>query len=364
MPNRRELAFLLGAGAVVDVGLPTAIGLQKYVEEGIAAQYSALLPALWYIEGAIQFGKSCRGEKPSSQVNIEELVIACATLAARNRSHIYPFVSAWHERVSQLQQLPNDLASPESQDAFKFLTSYCKSGLREWLAIKEAHRLKYLRNFKDFIDAGYKLHIFTLNYDECIECALRDALGPINERWTTGFDNNGWHPSLLLDDQFDACVYKLHGSLDWINDPRLGICSVKWPPAKDTEELAPDFDSLLIFGTDAKLQSIDPYLTLLYHFQQMLHRCGILASVGYSFGDNHINEMLLQALQRDPQMRCVIAHKGKEPKDLLPVDFDRMVSVENRFVHVKAFAKDAFEQDELLQKVKDVFKTHQEEAPF
>ena len=362
--TKKEVVFLLGAGAVKEAGLPTAVDLQETVEKDIAEKYPSLLPALRFVSGAIQFGKACKAEPDTSKVNIEDLLIACTFLASRNKSHTYPFVSSWHELVSLLQPLPKEIKSDEASDTFQFLGSYCKNGLRDWLAIKEPHLLKYLRSFKDFIDAEYRLRIFTLNYDECIEHTLQDILGPINSRWTTGFNEQGWKPELLACDDFDAYVYKLHGSLDWINDPKLRICSVKWPPAQDSEELPSDFEPLFIFGTNAKLQSVDPYLTLLFRFQQTLNSGNVLVIIGYSFTDAHINAMILEALQRDPQMRCIIAHRDSTPKDLLPPDFEKMVAVEERFIHVKSFAKDAFESNELLNKVQEVFTLHEEELPF
>ena len=86
--------------------------------------------------------------------------------------------------------------------------------------------------------------------------------------------------------------------------------------------------------------------------------------IGYSFGDAHINAMILESLQRDPQMRCIIAHKNDSPKDLLPSDFDKMVGLEERFSQVRCYAKEAFESNALLEKVQEVFAAYEEELPF
>lgn len=278
--KKREIAFLLGAGATKDAGLPTATELTDYMEEDIAEKYQALLPALRFIKGAIQFGKGCRGEPVTDKINIEELLTACSLLASREKSGAYPFVSAWHERINTLQLLPEEIQSDGATNSFQFLADYCKRRLHDWLAIKDSAALKYLWGFRDFINAGYRLRIFTLNYDECIERALTEALGNINESWTTGFNQTGWEPELLDSDKYEVYLYKLHGSLDWVKDPKLGICSVKWPPAHESEELPADFESLLIFGTDVKLQAVDPFLTLLFRFQQLLNATDVLMVIG------------------------------------------------------------------------------------
>jgi NAD-dependent SIR2 family protein deacetylase len=365
MPEKREIVLLLGAGATVDAGLPMAIGLTNCAEEGIADKYPTLLPVLRFISGAIQFGKACQGEPLTYKINIEELLTACSFLASREKSDVYPFVAAWHELINTLQLLPEEIQSDGTVYSFQFLADYCKQGLRDWLEIRYPAKLKYLWGFRDFINAGYKLRIFTLNYDECIERALADALGDININWTTGFGERGWDPKLLGSDEYEAYVYKLHGSLDWVRDPKLGICSVKWPPARESEELPADFEALLVFGTDVKLQAVDPFLTLLFRFQQLLNASDVLVVVGYSFGDHHINAMILEALQRDPRMRCIIANP-KSLDELLPhdSDFQRLVAVEQRFVEVRLSAKEAFDSNELLNAVDGIFKAHEEELPF
>lgn len=361
--EREEAVFLLGAGSTVDAGLPTAVRLTTLAEEALYRDHPDLLGVLQYIRGAVQFGRGCRGEAPGNSVNIEELLAACSFLANREGSFVYPFVAGWHEKVEKLQSLPFGGSGTQADNSFEFLTRYCREGLRDWLAVKDPSRLKYLRSFSDFVKEQFRVRLFTLNYDECLERVLSDTLGKINGRWTTGFDESGWNPDLLDSTEYDAYVYKLHGSLDWVEDERFGVCSVKWPPAQDSEEIPDDFEQLLVFGTDAKLQAVDPFLTLLYRFQRALRKARVLIVVGYSFGDSYINSMILEALQRDSQMRCIVANKsGLE--DLLPQDFKRMVAVEQRFVDLQLTAQQALDSDVLLRSLTEVIKTYEEEFPF
>ena len=307
MSHTRNIAFLLGAGAVVDAGLPTSTQLTDYVETALMNEYPLLVPTLRFIGGAVQFGKGCRGESITTKINIEDLLTACSFLASRNQSYVYPFVSAWHEQVSNLQKLPDGISMGGESNTFKFLADYSKGKLQDWLVVDDLAKLGYIGKLADFIESGYKLRIFTLNYDECIEQALSEKLGHVNDRWTTGFNDKGWNPEILNSEDYDAYVYKLHGSLDWVDDERLGTCSIKWPPAQDSEEIS-DFEPLLIFGTDAKLQAVDPFLTLLFCFRQILIASEVLVVVGYSFEDIHVNAMIREALQHDPQMRCIVAN--------------------------------------------------------
>ena len=363
--NNNEIAFLLGAGAVKDAELPMAHELTVCVEEAVRDEYPDLLPLVRFISGAIQFGKGCRGESATERINIEDLLTACTFLASRNKHSIYPFVSAWHERISELENIPNENGEGGIQNSFEFLVSYSKMKLRDWLNISDPSRLKYLRSFKDFINREYRLRIFTLNYDECIERALQDEFGGINDIWTNGFDETGWNPDLLISDDYKVYLYKIHGSLDWVRDEKFGICSVKWPIAQRSEELGQDFDPLLIFGSDVKMQPIEPYLTLLFHFQKILNASRILVVIGYSFGDDHINSMIREALQSDSQMRCIVVGPNSLA-ELLPLnsEFGRLVGVEERFIELKYKAKDAFELDEILKAVESALEEQSKSLPF
>ena len=240
--------------------------------EAIERTYPLLLPLLRFVHGGICFGRGCSNKRPDEKVNIEEFLIACQDLATRSSSSLYPFVASWHERLTEVGRLPDESGDPNVTNAFEFVARHCKKRLREWLTLNDITMAKYFRNLKDFITSGFRLHVFSLNYDECVELALEHELGEINGKWTTGFAHKGWKPDLLENKRkrFDALLYKLHGSLDWVEDEELGVCSLKWPMAERAEEIPDTYDSLLIFATAMKVIPRDPYLTLLVRFRTEL----------------------------------------------------------------------------------------------
>lgn len=365
MAEKRDLAFLLGAGAMKDANLPTAIELTNMVESRVADTYPSLISALRFVMGAIQFGKGCRAESTPSSINIEEFLDACLLLANRESLDVYPFVSAWHERVNQLHALPDEVPSELTQNSFEYLAEIARKGLYEWLRIKDGSQVKHLWNFLDFINAGFRLRIFTLNYDQGVEKALQGVLSEPNKQWTTGFNTEGWYPELLTNNLFDAYVYKLHGSLDWYSDPKLGLCSTQWPAAEDSEGIPEEEPALLIFGTHNKVRAVDPFLSLLFHFQQQLIQSNVLVIVGYGFGDPHINDMIFDALQRDTQMRCLVVNP-KPARDLIPYNspLHRSVGVEERFIDLPEKAGEALHNGSILVKVQELLELQGEEAPF
>jgi hypothetical protein len=369
---KRDLLFLLGAGASKDAGLPLAIEITDRIVDDIERSYVALMPLLRFVHGGICFGRGCSNKKPDERVNIEEFLIACQDLAHRSSSTLYPFVSSWHEKLAEVGHLPPEIEEAGETNAFEFVSRHCKRRLREWLTINDSTRIKYFRNLKDFISEGFRLHVFTLNYDECVELALAHELGEINGKWTTGFHHKGWKPELFDNKKkrFDALLYKLHGSLDWVEDEDLGVCSVKWPMAEHAEEIPDTYESLLIFATALKVIPRDPYLTLLVRFRAELLRCECVVILGYSFGDDHVNTMLLDAMRKRPTLQCVIANRKSDVKEFLPTVFREEIARE-RFHNLYEEGSDgtlgvklALEKDVLLQRVKEVCQRRTEREPF
>lgn len=368
--DKTDIVFILGAGASRDAGLPLAVEITDRIVQDIERNYSPLLPLLRFIHGGICFGRGCSNQKPDDRINIEEFLIACQDLAHRSSSSLYPFVATWHEKLSEVGQLPNDVMYAGSGNAFEFVVQHAKDRLREWLTLTDPTKAKYFRNLKDFVDAGYRLQIFTLNYDECVELALSHGLGDINGNWTTGFNEKGWNPDLFNRRKFDAFLYKLHGSLDWVDDEELGVCSLKWPMADRAEEIPDKYESLLIFATAMKVVPRDPYLTLLVKFRTELAKARCIVILGYSFGDAHVNTVLLDALRKRPELQCVIANRKMQAADYLPREFREQIAtarihnIHDEVQQSPVGVQLALENDLLLNKVKEVCDQSDDPPPF
>lgn len=62
----------------------------------------------------------------------------------------------------------------------------------------------------------------------------------------------------------------------------------------------------VIFGRDFKLEAADPYLFYAYEFRRFTLGTRLIVSIGYGFGDGHINKMLAQALKCDAERRLFV----------------------------------------------------------
>ncbi len=157
--------------------------------------------------------------------------------------------------------------------------------------------------------------VFTTNYDHFSELAM-DRLGIPYANGFSGVVERRFNPAIFryaLAEQLDvasrkwtavdAFVYlcKLHGSVTWTEDNH-GLFPIKevWPPESTNQ--------MLIYPTPAKQNSSlgSPYADLFREFQSRIVReQSVLITAGYAFGDEHLNNIIYQALTI-PTFRLVI----------------------------------------------------------
>ena len=168
-----------------------------------------------------------------------------------------------------------------------------------------------------------KTNIFTTNYDLYSETAL-DKLGVL---YTNGFSglveryfnpivfnyayaeqmelsNNKWN----VIDNF-IYLYKLHGSINWVeSNDQNHLFKVK--EIQEPDEKA---KSVMIYPTPMKQVAsfASPYSDLFREFQKKLMQDkNVLIVIGYSFSDEHINNLIYQALTI-PNFRLIIFQDSK-----------------------------------------------------
>ena len=160
--------------------------------------------------------------------------------------------------------------------------------------------------------------VFTTNYDLLNEYAL-DSLGIPYCNGFSGGITRRFNPStfkLTLAREIDISsnrwaavdnfVYlcKLHGSISWVRDDTQGL----WPFKEIIPPKESDDAQVMIYPTPAKEgQSLgSPYSDLFREFQgRIVREQSVLMVMGYSFSDEHINNIIFQALTI-PSFRLVI----------------------------------------------------------
>lgn len=159
--------------------------------------------------------------------------------------------------------------------------------------------------------------VFTTNYDLFNERAM-DRRGIPYCNGFSGVVERRFNPAMFrysLAEQLDissrkwsavdSFIYlgKLHGSVNWIEDGETLF------PIRELADVPASADGrVLIYPTPAKQSAsfVSPYADLFREFQtQVVRGQSVLVTCGYSFGDQHINNIIFQALTI-PNFRLII----------------------------------------------------------
>jgi hypothetical protein len=279
-----DLIVLLGAGASVEAGIPHSNEMVNRVEELLQKDESwkPYLGLYQFIKASLVGADVMKG-KPAASPDIERIVNTLSELEKNTDCTLYPFVSGWH-------QLFCELAGKNFEEIKSFRRLIIKQ-LRDWIAINSYAKSSYYDGLYKLRDQlNFAIRIFSLNYDLCVE--QNAGTRPLEMGFDRATESWDFRRFEIRDEEAaHIYLYKLHGSITWYRDKLEGnILKLAVTPHAE-----PD----LIFGTDYKMQYIDPYLFYAYELRRYSLEAKIILAIGYSFRDEHINGIITQALRHD-----------------------------------------------------------------
>lgn len=362
MKINKRIAFLIGAGAVADANIPMSIELAGKLKDTLAKNAGTndtstqsvvcnarkLLSAFNFLNGGIRFQEGVLDRDPDTPVNIEQIAVAALELQGRLRNPLAPYTSGWHQRIVELEH--------ENLDLMSTFVDFIYTQLEHWLTINDDDQTSYLARLADIAQRNVGIDLFSLNYDLCIEKAFTAARKP----YTNGFRAGVWAPTTLQGNH-QIRLFKLHGSLDWVDEEPYGICSLEYPchPEKDTIK-HDNTKPLLIFGTSHKLSPREPFLSLAYHFSQSVLNTTSLVIIGYSFGDDHVNRIIEQGLRKNQKLRIIVVAPSAEQKTQAISFLER----QPRVTTINKGAKEALNNNMIAKKVWELTEETDNEEPF
>lgn len=343
MPNER-VTVLLGAGASWDANVPVSTDLTQAITHRLERRPGGQLhtdtsQALNLAIGALIAYEASRGAGAYDGIDVEKLFSAVQMLGHRDDLEISPFVSSWSSGLDEITTPRHSLSgffgrdfaeaiakgnghkiqrlfaesvraltkSGESQEVYRRLESEMVGALIECLEFEE-DCVDYLAPLFG-LDDSRPMQIATLNYDTTVETAARRSgidLDTGIDRWSGGMQW-AWRT------EADARLLKLHGSVDWIEAPQG---KDEWIPFRQRRYVSRSAlertwynpDQLgVVFGQRGKLRANGPFLAMLVEFEDFLRNTDRLVVVGYSFRDDHINEVIGQwiASSSDPRLTLI-----------------------------------------------------------
>ena len=161
-------------------------------------------------------------------------------------------------------------------------------------SIKLDHHIKFVEWISG-IPRKNCVEIFTTNYDCLIEETFEDLSVPFYSGFSGSlspfFDVNSVEDLDFISEW--SKLWKIHGSINWSYD------SEKQKIIKTNSNCN---DELLIYPSNLKYQESRrlPYIALIERLRELLKKNTILLTCGYSWQDEHINDTIISALNRNP----------------------------------------------------------------
>jgi hypothetical protein len=259
----KQIGLLLGAGVSKACGLPNIYDLTKMAKVGI------------------------------TNVNFNELLDEKDTVEnILNKT----------QQLKVLLESGKEINSLKTQDIVD-IEKDIKKVIFDKLSIEiETDNFYKLVLWLNFINRDYEKEIFTLNYDLLVEKALERASLP----YFSGFIGNV-KPFFITDsvDDFKGVyvkqswvkLWKLHGSLNFVKDINDKIYI-------DNSGIGASENLLIYPSMDKYLSSRKaPYISYLDRLRKYLvDKEKIVFVLGYSFGDDHINEVIVNGLNNNHRL--------------------------------------------------------------
>jgi len=285
MNNFREddILILIGAGCSKEAGIPTSIDMVKEIEEKISKEEWKDYKELYhFLKSSILYADGLQG-KYGEELNIERLVNTLSELEKKEEHPIYPFIGGWNSKIMEL--------CGHNFEKIREFKSKIIEQLKKWITLDDYSKASYYQKIIDFeLSLGYPLRVFSLNYDLCLEKNFTQGQTLYLERGFNASRNWEWQKFEKNENTpVNIYLYKMHGSIDWeIKDEILTF----------SDEISKIQEPSLIFGTNYKLQYVDPYLFFAYELRKYSLEAKLIITIGYGYGDEHINSIIAQAIRK------------------------------------------------------------------
>lgn len=314
-----NVSFLFGAGSSINLGSISIANIPKSIENAIQASTIAGAGINALYDEFISIIKELQKEDPevrtpggdikySLELFLNYLVaseyIADINPDAVNHKYLKELIKAIKEGVFKLcdleklalpSWLPGDIKDNLTRNKGYYHEKFIKKILQRPLNLKRAN-------------------VFTTNYDLAFEYAF-DKLGVHYISGFSGFQKRTFKPETFEYDIFFPGsttqgkvqkiekvlkYYKIHGSLTWIKeDPTSNnVYGISEVPIEQIR-MGGGYENLMIYPTTSKKSfTLDfPYSELFRQFSASIAQPqSALITYGYSFSDEHINDIIYQAL--------------------------------------------------------------------
>lgn len=283
--EKRRLGFFLGAGCPLGIydesgsksikHIPDVAGLTSSIETKLAGEKELL--ECWY-----KLKAACTSDKCKAP-NVEHILTQLRTICALKGASTVDGMT-----VHNLSKLDTEIGKIIVELVNKSLPEYKNAYQRFALWVRQLERT-------------YPLEVFTPNYDLLVEEAFEQCKVPYFDGFVGArepfFDLAAMEQDKIPDRW--ARLWKLHGSINWIkqSDDSVFRCH---PPKPGQQVMI--YPSHLKYEQSRRM----PYLAMCDRLKAFFRETNpVIILCGYSFADEHLNELILDGLRGNRSAHCI-----------------------------------------------------------
>lgn len=285
----RRIGFFFGAGSSCAFNLPNIAELTKEVEESLGTDEQAIYKIAADDIASLNGGKDA---------TIEDILNYIRQIRAlTNDSEVREYNGITGDKA-------NNLDKKICQEIYGIISK--KEDIAD---------IKELRKFFAWYDAatsGYIKEVFTTNYDMLLERAMEANYIPYFDGFTGSYEPF-FNPESIeafpsLNDSTSKWIrlWKIHGSLNWALKEATS-CSAERIIRNRIDEA--NSNELMIYPSKEKyaLSRREPFIAYFDRLKAYLMQGEVLFIVcGYSFSDQHINDIIFNALRNNQRLYVVV----------------------------------------------------------
>lgn len=279
--DKNKVAFLLGAGCSTAIRVKDNNG-----------QTCSLIPAV-------------NGLTDNVKEKLKDLKIEVICNRLRNSGTREPNIEEILSHIRILQQVVGNgkIDNLKKEDLDKLEEAICKEIIN---AVKknlpeEQTPHHNLASWIRAVSRDHPVEIFTPNYDTLIEQALESINVPYFDGFV-GACNAFFDINTMENDTLPprwARLWKLHGSINWWRDENGNVYRKEGNDCGYAQQMI--YPSHLKYDQSRRM----PYLAMLDRLGKYISEGqSILITCGYSFADQHLNDIIIQRLGANPRAVC------------------------------------------------------------
>lgn len=295
----KRLGFLFGAGTSKAMGISDINALTKKIEDGLDAKNKP-------------FFTSIKSGLDADQQHIEAIlnqIRLIRQITHDQKGKTYDGITG--EDAKNLDKAICDLIYQIISDEEK--------GAKVSIAKKFISWLNWMS--RDFVK-----EIFTTNYDMIFEKSFESLLIPFYDGFIGSFEPFFAHETLDGKSRYDKPpvswirIWKLHGSLGWfwkLNDDKKTYRVIRL--SAGSKDKYPDSE-LVIYPSRDKYESSrkQPFTSYFDRLKESLIAGeGIFIISGYSFSDEHVNEVIFNGLNQNNRLHIIAFFYSDDPLDAI-----------------------------------------------